>query len=102
MDVVRLQTYAEIVWKNRITSRRQWLPRRQQSVLLPNRPNEHNDAKIWTNSESIMCRSEDVAYAIADIFDAIGGKCDVDYYDPEEDERNGEIDECTGYWYVCV
>lgn len=70
--------------------------------LLPNRPDEHNDAKIWTNGESIMCRSEDVAYAIADIFDALGGKCAVDYYDPEEDERNGEVDECTGYWYVCV
>ena len=24
------------------------------------------------------------------------------YYDPEEDKRNGEEDEYTGYWYVDI
>lgn len=68
--------------------------------LLP-----HEDAPIWAHdNDEILCDKEQTAEAIADLFDALYGEMTVNtgYYDPEEDERNGETDCRTGYYYVMI
>lgn len=67
---------------------------------LPDEP-----ARIWSkDGDEILCENEQIAENLADLFDAMYGESTVNtgYYDPEEDERNGETDERTGYWYVSV
>lgn len=52
--------------------------------------------------------SEEAANAVADLIEAFyrsqGEEISVNtgYYDPEEDKRNGEETEHTGWWYVYV
>lgn len=72
----------------------------QTLSLLP----EYPDKDIWTDGEDIICKKEFQADAIADLIDAIFGDhvTATGYYDPKEDERNGEITECTGWYYVTV
>lgn len=68
---------------------------------LPNKPD-----KIWypQDGEEILCEDEQVADGIADLFDALYGEPTVNtgYYDPEEDKRNGEVNDRTGYYYVTL
>lgn len=65
---------------------------------LPSVPDGH---AIWSNGSIILCRSEDAANAVADLIDALHiGEATTGFYDPEEDERNGEVDACTGFYYV--
>jgi hypothetical protein len=67
---------------------------------LPNSPAPYH--RIWTNGESILCPTEEEANAIADFIDASGlGEATTGYYDPDEDEKADQRDECTGYYYVC-
>lgn len=66
-------------------------------------PNE--DARIWAyDDDEILCETEQTAETIADLFDALYGEQTVNtgYYDPIEDERNGETDCRTGYYYVMI
>jgi len=68
--------------------------------LLP-----HEDARIWAHDgDEILCETEQTAETIADLFDALYGEETVNtgYYDPVEDERNGETDCRTGYYYVQI
>lgn len=70
--------------------------------LLPHHPSE-----IWTRSsddDDILCARKDEAEGIASLIDALYGNqvTTTGYYDPEEDERNHEVDERTGYYYVCI
>ena len=68
------------------------------AAALPDEP-----ADVWSkDGDEILCKKEFVAEGIAYLFDAIYGEPVVNtgYYDPEEDERNGETDERTGYYYV--
>lgn len=69
------------------------------SVLaqLPNKP-----SRFWYDGENILCKTEDEAETIANfIDDIIGDSCThTGYYDPKEDERSGEVDDHTGYYYV--
>ena len=68
--------------------------------LLP----KTNDYRIWASGDEIFCENEQTAEAIADLIDAMYGDqvaC-TGYYDPKEDERSGEVDECTGFYYVNV
>ena len=68
------------------------------AAALPDEP-----AAIWAkDGDEILCESGLVCDGIADLFDAIYGEPTVNtgYYDPDEDERNGETDERTGYYYV--
>lgn len=59
---------------------------------------------IWTDGEEILCHTEAEAEAIADLLE----NCDPEimahtgYYDPEEDKRNNEVNDHTGYWYVDI
>ena len=57
---------------------------------------------IWTDGSEILCPTEAQADVIADFIDAMVGDsfCHTGYYDPKEDERSGEVDDHTGYWYV--
>ena len=49
----------------------------------------------------ILCDTEARANGVADFLEALGfSYVRTGYYDPDEDERNGEIDEYTGWWYV--
>ena len=57
----------------------------------------------WTNGQDILCPTEDAADKLADFLEDLGfDVVNTGYFDPEEDARNGETDECTGYWYVSV
>lgn len=65
---------------------------------LPNK-----ESPIWSLfCDEVLCESEELADAVADLFDAVYGEPTVNtgYYDPEEDERNGETCRDTGWWYV--
>lgn len=58
---------------------------------------------VWVCGDTIMCKTEDVADAIADIVEALSDEeeqCCTGYYDPAEDARSGEVDELTGWYYV--
>lgn len=62
------------------------------------------DRKIWCDGEEILSKDENVISAIADLIDMIANtaiSC-TGYYDPAEDERDGCVDEHTGYYYVTV
>ena len=61
-----------------------------------------DDCPIWVKGDKIMCRSEWLAWTIANVIDRmVGDKVShIGYYDPEEDERGNEVDEMTGWWYV--
>ncbi len=66
---------------------------------LPTMPSA--SSSIWTNGEAILCSTEDAANALADLIDALNiGDAVTGYYDPEEDQRNNEVDSCTGFYYV--
>ena len=66
----------------------------------------HEEARIWsvTGDDEILCENEQTAETLADLFDAMYGEPTVNtgYYDPEDDERSGETDERTGYYYVTI
>ena len=70
--------------------------------LLPNEPG----SKVWypQDGEEILCKTEQIAEGIADLFDALYGEPTVNtgFYDPEEDKRNGEVNDRTGYYYVTI
>lgn len=68
-----------------------------------------SDNRIWTDGiDGIYVKSEQTAQALAVLLKCLyvnqGEEVDVvtGYYDPEEDERNNEKDECTGWWYVDI
>ena len=70
--------------------------------LLP-----HEPSNLWTKSkgdDEILCKDERTAEGIADLIDALyrGKTTNTGYYDPEEDERNNEVNERTGYYYVTI
>ena len=52
----------------------------------------------------ILSANESEVEAIANLFDQLYGEgtCNTGYYDPEEDERNGEVDAYTGLYYVTI
>lgn len=56
----------------------------------------------WSDGDMFFVNSEDMADAVADVFDAMFGEsvCHTGFYDPVEDERNGETCDTTGMWYV--
>jgi hypothetical protein len=64
---------------------------------------EHNRHGYWTDGEEILCKTEEQAEVLADFFEDIGfDYVHTGYYDPTEDERNNEVNDHTGYWYVSV
>lgn len=52
----------------------------------------------------ILSSEESEVEAIANLLDQLygNGTCNTGYYDPAEDERNGEVDAYTGLYYVTI
>lgn len=72
---------------------------------LPNCPPAkglENECPVWTDGTEILCRTEWIAYTIANIIDNIIGDkiTHLHYYDPEEDKAEDCVDDHTGWWYV--
>ncbi len=72
---------------------------------LPKEPMPFNtDDNFWTNGDEILCPSETACETLAEFFKALlkGTTTDVltGWYDPAEDTRNSESDECTGFDYI--
>lgn len=54
------------------------------------------------NKTEILSKEESEIEAIANLFDQLYGEgtCTTGYYDPEEDNRNNEVDTYTGMYYI--
>ena len=64
---------------------------------------EHNKHGYWTDGEEILCKTEDQAEALADFLEDVGfDYIQTGYYNPEDDKRNNEVNDHTGYWYVSI
>lgn len=60
-----------------------------------------NRTGIWFDGEGINCKTEEQARLIADLIeDTTPMLAYTGYFDPDEDARNGETDDHTGYHYV--
>ena len=59
---------------------------------------------LWSDGDEIYAWDAETAEGIADLFDAMYGQgsCVTGYYAPDEDARNNEEDERTGWHYVSV
>lgn len=66
------------------------------------------DYSMWTDGETILCKTAEIANSVADLVEATekaAGNditCVTGYYDPEEDGANGESDRYTGWHYVDI
>lgn len=74
---------------------------------LPKEPRgaPDDDPGFWTDGDEILCptktESEVLANALEDVLREMPSiTVQTGYYDPEEDVRNGEVDEHTGFYYV--
>lgn len=76
--------------------------------MISERLRDYSDGEIWSDGDEILCRTEDVANAFADMLEQMYRSSGDDvvintgYYNPEEDKRNGEEDRYTGWWYVNI
>lgn len=50
----------------------------------------------------IVSKEETAVNRVADMLDSMGFDAVTGYFDPKEDERNGEVDSLTGYYYVDI
>jgi hypothetical protein len=75
---------------------------------IADRLRDYSEGDILSSGCEILCKTEDVADALADMFECLYKAQDEDilvntgYYDPEEDKRNNEEDRYTGWWYVNI
>jgi hypothetical protein len=75
---------------------------------IANRLRDYSDGNIWSVGCEILCKTEEAAEALADMFESLYRSQDEEilintgYYDPKEDARNGELDRYTGWWYVNI
>lgn len=70
---------------------------------------DYSDGNIWTDGDrEILVRTESAAEAVADLIELLyraqGDDISINtgYYDPEEDRKNGETDQYTGWWYINI
>lgn len=61
-----------------------------------------NKDVLWSNGSLFLAASAAIADEVANWFDELGFCACTGYYDPEEDVRNGCVDECTGFHYVDI
>lgn len=75
---------------------------------ITDRLRDYSEGNIWSSGDEILCKTEEVADALADMFECLYRAQDEEilvntgYYDPVEDERNLEVDRYTGWWYVNI
>ncbi len=75
---------------------------------LPREPRSYevnDDPGFWTNGTDILCPSEVECEAVADFIEDVLREestmtVHTGYYDPDEDDRSGERDHCTGFHYI--
>lgn len=76
--------------------------------IIGDRLREYSDGDVWSTGGEILCRTKSAADALSDMLEQLYKSQDEDvlintgYYDPEEDKRNGEEDQYTGWWYVNI
>lgn len=76
--------------------------------LFTDRLRDYSGGGVWSDGTEILCRTKSAADAIADLlwqlYNTQGEDATVltGYYDPKEDENNGEQDRYTGWWYVTI
>jgi len=65
-------------------------------------PNCVFDGEVIDDGDQLLCSTETVADLVANYIDELCGDrvSHTGYYDPEEDERSGEVDDHTGWYYV--
>lgn len=62
---------------------------------------ENNTHGFWTDGTDILCKTEEEAKSVANFLEDMGfDSISTGYYDPDEDERNGCVDEKTGCWFI--
>ena len=67
-----------------------------------------SDGKIWSDGVEILCKTESAANTVADMIELLyqaQNECvyiNIGYYDPVEDEKSGETDRYTGWYYVNI
>ena len=59
-------------------------------------------AHIWSDGEKILCDDAIVTNIVADLLDRLGYVTTTGYYDRDDDEKNGTVDQYTGYHYIEV
>ena len=75
---------------------------------ITERLRDYSEGEVWTSGDEILCKTESAADAIADMLTILykvqGDEILVNtgYYDPQEDEKNNEVDRYTGWWYVNI
>lgn len=62
--------------------------------------NGYSTNHFWTDGSEFLCDTEERAEVLADFLEALGMEPHTGYYDPKEDEINGELDNHTGWYYV--
>lgn len=76
--------------------------------IIVKRIEEEQNNNIWSVGDEILCKTESAANTLADMLELLYRSQGEDvlintgYYDPVEDERNGEVDRYTGWWYVNI
>lgn len=77
-------------------------------ALITERLRDFSEGCVWSDGCEILCKTESAADAMADLLESLYRSEEQDvlvntgYYDPEEDEKAGECDRYTGWWYVNV
>ena len=75
---------------------------------ITDRLRDYSEGDIWTVGDEILCKTEEVTDALADMFECLYRAQGEDilvvtgYYDPVEDEKYGQVDRCTGWWFVNI
>lgn len=70
---------------------------------LPKHPRSYDTSDnpgYWSNGDAFLCSCETEASILSDFISTFGVVAQTGYYDPEEDARSNEQDDCTGFWYV--
>lgn len=85
-----------------ITEKVNWFEKITESLR------DYSEGEIWSSGDEILCKTESAAEAVADMLEMLYAAQGEDisvctgYYDPIEDERNGELDRLSGWWYVNI
>lgn len=75
---------------------------------IAERLRDYSEGDVWSTGDEILCKTEEVANALADMFECLykaqgeGIIVHTGYYDPIDDEKNMEVDRYTGWWYVNI
>ena len=67
---------------------------------LPDKPADPSN-QVWTDREQILCRTKDQASFLAELMKTTDQEeYIVNYYNPEEDKKNHDTNNFTGWYYI--